>query len=189
MSDLFEVRQKTEEGAEWRGTINVSIDDEHHELSVRQLRDPEFWEVMSKVDTEELESLQDALPEEKMEAYQELQDKEDDLTDEEADRLAVLQDEVENADINIFDALSKETYDGLVTAAKYGVEPDESDIQRALANYTDDITEAYGSPTNDNARKYLNDKVIAPMIDRSTNFTSFAIGVKALGETLDGEGN
>jgi len=189
MSDLFEVREKTEAGADWRGTIDVSIDGDHHELTVRQLRDPEFWEVMSLIDMDELESLQSELPEEKMEEYQELQDKDDTLTDEEEDRLAALQEDVEAANVNIFDALSKETYDGLVKAAKYGVEPDERDIQRAMTEHVDTIVEKYGSATNENARTYLNDTVVAPMIDRSTNFTSFAIGVKALGETLGDEGN
>jgi alanyl-tRNA synthetase len=188
MSDLFEVREKTEKGAKWRGEIDVTIDDEHHSLSVRQLYDPEFWEVMSAIDMDELESLQSALPEEEMEEYEELQS-EDELTDKQKERLAELEREVENSDINIFDALSRETYEGLKVAAKYGVEADESDIQRALTEYATEIEEKYGGLTHDDARQYLNDNVIAPMIDKSTDFTSFAIGVKVLGETLDDEGN
>jgi hypothetical protein len=183
MSDLFEARAKTEQGAEWRGSINVSIDDEQHNLTVRQLRDPEQWEVMAKVDTDELEALQSELPEDKMEEYRELTEK-DNLDDEEEQRLENLQAEVEDSDLNLFDALSFETYEGLKQAAKYGVEPDESDVRRALKQHTGDIEDAYGGTRNEDAKQYLNDTVIEPMIERSTDFTSFAIGVKVLGETL-----
>ena len=188
MSDLFEVREKTESGANWRGDINVVIDDEHHDLTVRQLVDPEFWEVMSLIDTDELSELESALPEDKMEEYDDLQEK-DDLSGEEKERLNELESEIEDADINLFDTLSKDTYDGLVTAAKYGVEPDAEDVRYALANFTDEIDEMYGGTSNEDAEEYVNEQIIEPMIDRSTDFTSFAIGIKVVGETLDDEGN
>lgn len=189
MSDLFEAREKTEKGASWRGSINVSIDGEQHDLTVRQLRDPEFWEVMSQVNTDELEELQADLPEEKMEEFRELQNKGDELTDDEADRLDELQREVEEEDINLFEVLSFETYRGLQTAAKYGVEPDEDDIQYAMTNHADEIESDYGGLSRKNAVDYCNDHVIAPLIERSTDFTSFAMGVKCLGETLGDSGN
>ena len=138
MSDLFEVREKTERGAQWRGTISVTIDDEQKELTVRQLRDPEFWEVMSSIDTDEFENLQTELPEETMDEYEELQNK-DSLTEDERERLDDLQEEVENADVNIFDVLSRDTYEGLKQAAKYGVEPDEADVQTALTQHVNEI--------------------------------------------------
>lgn len=188
MSDLFEVRQKTEEGAEWRGDINVALDGEQKTLTVRQLRDPEFWEVMSKIDTDELEELQSNLPEDKMEEFRELQNA-DDLAEDEQERLEELQAEMEEQDINLFEELSYDTYQGIKTAAKYGVEPDESDIQRLLTEHTDEIAEKYGGTSHDHAIDYANDHIIEPMIERSTNFTSFAIGIKALGETLGDAGN
>lgn len=188
MSDLFEAREKTEKGAEWRGTINVDIDGDTHELSVRQLVDPEFWEVMTYVDTDELKDLQSSLPEDKMEEFRELQTKED-LTEAEEDRLQELTEEVESEEVNIFETLSFETYKGIKLAAEYGVEPDEEDIRLALTEHTGEINEMYGGTSNENAREYVNDHVIKPMIDRSTDFTSFAIGIRALGETLGEEGN
>lgn len=183
MSDLFEARAKTEQGAEWRGNINVSINGDQHDLTVRQLRDPEQWEVMAKVDTDELESLQSELPEEQMEEYRDLSEK-DNLNDDEEERLEELQAEVEESDINLFDTLSFETYKGLKQAAKYGVEPDEEDVRTALTEHTDAIAENYGGTSHDEAEQYVNDNVIEPMIENSTDFTSFAIGVKVLGETL-----
>ena len=184
MSDLFEARRKTEDAAGWRGTINVSIDgDETESLEVRQLFDPEFWEVMSQIDTDELEDLQADLPEDKMERFRELQNA-NDLSEEEEQEFADLQNEVEDEDIDIFGTLSFETYKGLKTAAKYGVVPDESDIQMALANHADTIAEEYGGTSHEDAEQYVQDHVIDPMIEESTNLASFAIGVKALGETL-----
>lgn len=183
MSDLFETREKTEKGVEWRGTINVDVDGDTQELTVRQLRDPEQWEVMSLVDLDELEALQSELPEDKMDELQELQEA-DTLSDDEESRLETLQAEVEEEDIDLFNTLSYETYKGLATAAKYGVEPDDADIRVALTDHADDIEDQYGNLSNESAKQYLNDAVVAPMIDDSTDFTSFAIGIKVLGETL-----
>lgn len=189
MSDLFEARRKTEDAANWRGTINVSIDGDGTEnLTVRQLYDPEFWEVMSQIDTDELEELQADLPEDKMERFRELQNA-DELSDEEDEELADLQAEVEEEDLNIFEVLSFETYQGIKTAAKYGVVPDEADIRTALADHTDEIAEQYGGTSHEDAEQFVNDHVVHPMIEESTNLASFAIGVKALGETLGDSGN
>lgn len=188
MSDLFKTRQKVEEGAEWRGDINVSIEGEQMNLAVRQLRDPEFWDVMSLVDTDELEALQEELPEEKMEEYRELRDS-DDLTQDEEDRLEALQDELENAEVNMFDIISTETFKGIQKSAKYGVEPDEEDKREALVENGNEIEEEYGRTTDEEAAKFINDKVIHPMIDRATGFASFTIGIKCLTETIGDTGN
>lgn len=188
MSDIFEVRKKAEEGASWRGEINVAIDGEQHELTVRQLRDPEFWEVMSMVDTDELKELQGEVPEEKMEEFRDLQQA-DDLDDDEEERLEKLQNEIEEEDIDLFEALSYETYQGIKKCAVYGVEPDESDIQRALSEHAGEIEDSYGGLSRENAEEYLNDHMIRPMMDDFTDFTSFTIGVKVFGETLDDSGN
>jgi hypothetical protein len=96
MSDLFQTRKKVEDGAKWRGEINISIDGETDTLCVRQLPDSEFWEVMSLIDTDELNELQESLPDEQMEEYQELKEKEG-LTDGEQNRLETLQAEIENS--------------------------------------------------------------------------------------------
>lgn len=188
MSDLFDVRQKVEEGAEWRGDITVAIDGEQKNLTVRQLRDPEFWEVMSQVDTDELEELQSELPEDKMEELRDLRES-DDLSDEEADRLEELQNEIEQEDINLFERISKETYEGLKQAAVYGVEPDGEDIQQALTQFTEEIREKYGGSSSEEARQYVNDHHIEPMMERSTDFVSFSVGIKVLTETIGDTGN
>jgi len=183
MSDLFETRAKTEKGIEWRGSINVDMDGDTHELTVRQLTDPEQWEVMSLVDLDELDELQSQLPDDKMDELRELQSA-DTLSDDDEDRLETLQAEIEDEDIDLFDALSFDTYKGLKEAAKYGVEPDDEDVRVALSEHTGKIREQYGDSSNESATQYINDQVITPMIEESTDFTSFAIGIKVLGETL-----
>lgn len=188
MSDLFETREKTEKGAQWRGEITISIDDVQMELCVRQLRDPEFWETMSLVDTDELENLQSALPEDKMEEFNELRDS-DNLTTEEEERQEALQTEIEEQDVDMFDTISMETFSGIQKAAKYGVEPDAEDKREALIEHGDEIEEQYGRTSDDEAEQYINDKVIHPMIDRATGFTSFSIGIKVLTETIGNRGN
>lgn len=192
MSDLFELRQKVEEGAKWRGSINVVIDDDSYELNVRQLRDPEFWEVMSQVDEDEIEDLQNKLSEElgeeKMEELQELRDKED-LTDDEEEKLQAMQTEMENQDINLFDTISLDTFNGLRQAAKYGVEPDQQDIQRILTQHGAEVDEMYGRATEDEARRWYNENELPALIDRCTNFVSFTIGIQVLGEAIGDTGN
>lgn len=189
MSDLFELRQKVEEGAQWRGSITVAMDGEQKELTARQLRDPEFWEVMSLVDTDEIEELQDQLPEEKMEELTNLRDKEGELDEDEESRLEALQEEIEEEDVDLFGILSSDTFQGIQQAAKYGVEPDQQDIQRVLTQHGGEIKEQYGVADEDSARKWANQHVIEPMIDRSTGFTSFTIGIKVLTESIGETGN
>lgn len=183
MSDLFETRQKVEEGAEWRGDITVSVDGETQELTVRQLNDPEFWEVMSQVDTDELEELQADLPEEKMEELDDLRSA-DELDADEEQRLEELQEEIEEEDFDLFDTISLDTYRGIQKAAIFGVEPDEQDVRYALAEHTEEINEKYGGTSSDEAREYVNDHIVKPMFENSTDFVSFSVGVKVLTETI-----
>lgn len=188
MSDLFGVRQKVEQGAKWRGTITVSIDGEQQELTVRQLRDPEFWEVMADIDTDELEALQDSLPEDKMEEFRELREA-DELDEEEQERLEALQTQIEEEEVDLFDVVSLDTYNGIQQAAIYGVEPDQEDIQRALTRHTEEIREKYGGSSSEEAQQYINDHQIRPMFNEATDFVSFAVGIKVLTETIGDTGN
>ena len=189
MSDLFETKQKAKEGIEWRGTIRVTIDGEEHELSVRQLRDPELTEVMDLIDREELQDLRGQLPEDDMEEYRELQDS-DELDEEEEERLAELEETLEEESGNVFDVLSKQTLEGLRLAAKYAVEPDEEDMQEAFMNRAAEIEKEYGVKVQEpeDVKPALQDD-IEYMIDNATGFMSFTIGIQCLVETAGDEGN
>lgn len=188
MSDLYETREKVEKGADWRGNIQVEIDGDVKDLTIRQLRDTEFWEVMSMIDTDELEQLQESIPEEVQDELEELQEA-DELTEEDEERLEELQSEMDEDSMDMFEVLSEETFKGLSQCAIYGVEPDGQDIQRTLTNRTKEVKKKYGGTSHEDARQYVNDHVITPMIENSTNFTSFSIGVRVFSETLDRMGN
>lgn len=187
MSDLHSVRQKVEEGANWRGTIRVELDGEEHELTIRQLRDPEFQEVMSLIDREELQELQSDMGDSDLEEYRELQQKED-LDDEERERLEELRGSLQESTGNIFDVLSDDTFDGIRRCAKYCVEPDEEDLREAFVDRAADIEAEYGVKvqTPEDVKPAIQDD-IEDMIDRSTNLASFTIGIQALVESIGKE--
>jgi hypothetical protein len=189
MSDLAAVDQKITEGAEWRGTIRVEIDDKEHELTVRQLVDPEFKEVMSLINRDELQELRGTLPDDAMETLRELRDK-DELTEDEEKELEQAQAAMDEAEVDIFDVISDETFEGIRRCAKYCVEPDEEDLHEAFENRAMQIERDYDIKVQrpEDVEPVLQDE-IETMIDNAVNMVSFTIGIQALVETVGGEGN
>lgn len=192
MSDLNKAYEKTKKGASWRGTAIVGKEDEEMELCVRQMKDTEFIDVMSCINTDEIEELQEMMPEDLIEEHDELTEK-DELSDVEQARLESLEEEIEDNAPDIMKHLSKETFEGLQLAAQYAVEPDDADMQEALLNHAREIEETSGYPNDvsspEHTRKWLKDKRIHPMIEDSTDFFSFELGMEALYATADEEGN
>lgn len=190
MSDFNEVKQKLREGEEWRGNIRVSIEGEEYDLTVRQLFDPEFEEVMDMVDRDELGQLREELPQDVLDDYHELRDKEEELTEEEEERMAELQDKLEEESPDIFDILSTSTFEGIRLAAKYAVVPDEEDLRQAFTERASEIEAEYGEKVQ------VPEDVFDPLkeemqerIDRATNFASVAMGMQSLMVTVEDEGN
>ena len=195
MSDFFEVREKTVEGAQWRGSISLTHETEEgiqveRQLTVRQLRDPEFFKVMKMIDRDELNELQDNMPKDLMNEYNELQDQEE-LDEEEVERLSELEDEIEAEAPNMFEVLSEETFNGIRKAGEYGVEPDPEDLRKILYEYADEVEEAYDvepkSDADDCVYNYFKEYLLPDMLDKSTDFQSFVIGMEVLVETMGGE--
>lgn len=189
MSDLSVAKQKLKEGADWRGTITVEIGGESVELTVRQLRDPEFEEVMGYIDRDELTELREQYPADKMEELRELRNA-DDLDPDDEQRKDELESEMEDVDVDIFKVLSQSTFNGIRQAAIYGVEPDDDDKQEAFKNRAHEIEREYGTKveTVDDVTEALQDEWEESVMN-ATNFTSFQIGMKVLTETVDTEGN
>lgn len=189
MSDLSTAKEKLKAGAEWRGTITVELDGDELELTVRQLRDPEFEEVMGHIDRDELQALKDEYPSDEMDELRDLQSA-DDLSDDEADRLAELEDEMADVDVNIFDILSDDTFGGIRKAAIYGVEPDEEDLEAAFRERARDIEAERGIKvkTPEDVRPVLQDEW-EDRVRNATDFASFRIGMEVLTETVGDEGN
>lgn len=189
MSDLQTVGQKLTEGAEWRGTIRVGVDGDEHELTIRQMKDPEWKGVRGDIDRDELQSLQDEMPSEKVEELDELRDK-DELSDEQAERFEELEEEVREESPDPLAVLSDETFNAIRQVAKYCVEPDEEDKREAFMDRADEIEREYNTKvqTPDDVEEALQDDIEA-MIDNSTNMASFTIGMQCLVETVGDEGN
>lgn len=190
MSDLNKLREKTTEGAQWRGTIRVNVMDEEMELTVRQLKDPEFFEVMSLIDRDELQKLRDQLPDDEMEEFRELQDATE-LSDEDRERFNELEELLEEESVDLFEVLSVDTFEGIRRCAKYAVEPDEEDIRETFMERASEIESEYGIrvQTAEDVLPAMQDD-IEEMIDNSTKFTSFTIGIQSLVQTVgEDEGN
>lgn len=198
MSDLHKLDQKVTQGRKWRGEIHVAFNGEEHTLKVRQLLDPEFREVLEKIDTEELEALKNDLPEDLTDEYRELSEKTDDLTEEEQDRLVELEEQLSSSE-NLFEKLSSDTLEAFRLCAKYAVVPDDEDIEKAFNNYdyVSQVEDEYGinvSTPNDlynpaadglpnKSAGPLKDK-IGVMIDSMTQFASISVGMYAFRETM-----
>jgi len=190
MSDLFSVREKTEKGKKWRGEITIPDDGESNTLTVRQLVDTELWEVKSYIDFDELSSLDENedIDQDKLDELRELTESDDELSDEEEERLSELEEELDSG-FDILDSISMDTFIGIKKTAKYCVEPDNNDVVQVMNDHAAEIEDRYGTATQENAVKYANEEIVKPMIDDSTDLTSFMIGIKALEETLGDEGN
>lgn len=189
MSDLHTVGKKLEEGANWRGTIRVSIGGEEHELTIRQLKDPEWKEVRGQIDRDELQELREEMPQEEMEELQELRGKEE-LDEDEQQRFEELEELVREEAPDPLAVLSDETFNAIRQTAKYAVEPDEEDKRQAFMERADEIEREYKTKvqTPEDVEEALQDE-IEEMIDKSTNMASFTIGMQALVETVGDEGN
>ena len=191
MSDLSKLTQKTKQGKEWRGTITVEDDGEEMDLTIRNLVSPEVEEVFRLIDRDELNQLQEELPQDEMEERRELlATDEEERTDEEQERLDELNEELRGEHMKLFDILSDETFKGIRKAAKYAVVPDDDDMRDALRNRAHEIEEEYGSRVSkpEDTFDFLKDE-LEWVIDNSTRFVGFQVGMKVLRETGGDEGN
>lgn len=192
MSDLFKAVDKTREGKDWRDTITLEHDGDELEFCIRQMKDGEFYEVMSRIDRDEIEELQDSLPQDLVEEYEGLQSMDSDERSEEGtERMHELEEEIEEKSPDFLDYLSTETFNGIRQAAKIAVEPDDEDMQLALREHARQIEEETGRDVREpeDTRQWLKDNKIAYIIDESTDFLSFALGMECLMATADEEGN
>lgn len=185
MSDLHVLREKTAKGKDWRGTIRVMLEDQEIELTVRQLTDPEMFEIMSMVDMQELKSLRGDLPEDELERFYDLQDK-DELTEDEEEEFSELEEQLNEKSANLFEELSRETFKGIVKCAEYCVEPDAEDLKHYFMDdgWVAQKEKEYGEiKTPEDCYEPLKDD-LGEDINAMTNFTSFNIGIMALMESV-----
>jgi len=187
MSGFSKAKAKLKKGSDWRGEITVDIDGETVTLCVRQLTDPEMEEVMALFDRDEIEELRDEYPDDVREELDELRDK-DELSAEEEERRSELQDEMEDAGVDVFGVLSEDTFEAVRLAAVYGVEPDAEDMQHAMRERAHEIEKEYGTQVQqpEDTRDALKDEW-AERVYNATDFVSFEIGMECLTATVGNE--
>ena len=188
MSDLYKLRQKATEGKAWRGSINVQVDGDDLELAVRQLTDPEFYEVMSLIDIDEVsgDAMAD-MPDDELERYNELV-MADELSDEEAEEMAELEELLADSSGNMFQEISQDTFEGILLCAEYAVEPTDEDLMAFFDDHEwlSQIEDEHGVTikTPDDCHEYVKSD-LQDIIRNLTDFSSFNIGIQALIETID----
>jgi len=203
MSDVLQAMEKAEEGAEWRGNIRADIDGEVHDLTIRQLFDPEARKVESLIDTTVLREIREAIPDDVKDEYEDLQEK-DDLDDDEEDRLRELTQQMNEAKEEVG------TPDGFFKAVRFAARkalvPDEDDVHEALAdpefvryvedeydvgrvNEPEDLYDPDKEGPVEGHPGPLKDHIQKTLIDRATDGASYQIGMKVLEESLEEEGN
>lgn len=196
MSDLIGFGGKVQQGSEWRGQIDVSIEGETYELTIRQLYDPEMRQVMELLDFEELEALGEQIEDSELwDRYEELeaiaQDDDAELTDEQAREYEQVQHRLEDEGDMLFDELSGDTYKGLRLCAKFAVVPDREDVSDLLTDeeMINELEDEYDERvrTRDDARRVLN-QYYDDMLDRTTGMTSYMVGLQALMEQAEDSG-
>lgn len=192
MSDFDRVREKLMRGADWRGTIQVTIDGEEHELTIKPLTEEDFWEIKGSINQDEIDELRENLPEEKLTEYRELQGQ-DELTDEESERLEELETFLKEEAPDPTEVLSIETFRAIKLAAKKAVVPSEEDKRAAFAERAAEIEEEHGvavrQPEDVEEPLKKEAEEMIEMASVRTGFAAFTIGMQALFESVGDEGN
>lgn len=126
--DWITARRKINEGTDWRGTANVTIDGAAKEIGFRLLSESEFLELKRVIPLSELQEYEEDEQTEAEQRLQELQAK-DDLDADEERELESLQEQVAAMQDSIEDALGSEAYDKIMWAGRKAIMPTDDDIQ------------------------------------------------------------
>lgn len=210
MSDLLQVDRKVQEGADWRGTVDVSFGEKEtvteggeekevsvtYELTHRQLTEQEFGEAVDRVGADNFEEKITSLEEntgdlnhDELEEIRKLSQQDpESLSEEERDRVESM---MKTSDVGgLFTMMDPDMINGLHYAAKKGVVPDEEDVKKALNMSPPEMQEAFGEMVKDEDEMWdkLNDRV-EKMVDNSVGFTAYSIGLEVLFSSMDDEGN
>jgi hypothetical protein len=199
MSEYFKSREKLIQGNNWRGTIDVEIDDESYEWTVRQISDDEYFDVISDIDRDSLSQFRDDIDEDKLEEFRELRDR-DDLDDDEQERHDELREELEDTDI--LDRIDDDTFNAIRRAGMYGVVPSEDEVNhvmsltfeeqdRLFSEHKDKVPEIVHDGNVRIQSRDVGEKVVKEDIKErlrnATDFLSFEVGMQVLKKTMDTE--
>lgn len=204
MSDLLTLHEDTIAGDSKRYTKEISIGDAAYEVTYRQARDGEMTPFHSVVDEEEREKWEevqsevdtDDMAEEDLKRLQKLQTKQQNgrLSDDEQDELESLREETKGMQKLMQLIISnEETVAALKEVAKTVVVPDEDDIDDILGMTPDTQQERFGAYATDeeSAKELYNDTILPEIVERSTNYSSVALGLQGvfIGQSGDNDPN
>lgn len=184
-------RRKINEGTDWRGTANVSIDGQTHEIGFRLLNESEYLDVKRVVPLSELKDYQDENESDAEERLRELAGK-DELTEAEEEELEDLQGEVASMQDQIEDALGTEAFNKILWAGKQTVMPTEDDIRDVL-----DMPPTQQREILPHVPDYLDEETVEELlkqdmeeqIENQPYLIKFTIGMQAFLETTRVLGN
>lgn len=198
MSDLFDVHKKVQQGDQWRGTVEVNIEDEPLEVQIRSLYTRDEWpRVKDMMDFESLQEtlqeLQDEfsdLDEETRERFKELREI-DDRSEAEQAEFEELSDELEVYQRAIFELVSENNVKALYEAARCAIVPDSEDVDMVMEMSFKEQEEMFDdrAQTRGEARELLKETLVEDIVSKDTSFAAFSIGLEAFFETLGGQGN
>ncbi len=187
-SGALKLRNKIQEGRNWRETVSLRIDDEKIEIKVRQLEDPEFWKVKEKINEDKMEEIGNNIDQEKVNKYDELSEKEE-LTDQEKQEFDKLETQIENEILSAINDFDMDTFEGIVDAGKYGVVIDQESIDEVGSMTPAEQKDMFGETfkNGEEIRKFLKDD-LQHQIEHATNLVSFLLGMTVLDATTEDEG-
>lgn len=203
MSDWAKVRRTAIEGVKNRKTVEVEYEGETVEFTVRQLLDPEYFDVMSDINLEHLMDLQGDITQDEAERMLELIEI-DDRTDEEESELEDLKAKAGDVNESFFDVVDDDTYQALRRCAMYVIVPDHEDVIEMFQDgqFVSYVEEEYGVEVKrpedlyDPEKDIDPDKWAGPMKDemrktlnRMGRMQSFNIGLEVFMSTLEDMGN
>lgn len=95
------------------------------------------------------------------------------------------------SDANTFALYDKDLVAGTHFAAEKGIEPDDEDVTEVLNMSPSNQKQRFGRiiQNDEKARTVLQEQVISTIIERSSGWTAYEIGLNILFESLDGEKN
>lgn len=204
MSDLLSLHEDTVEGDSQRYERSLSIGETEYQVTYRQARDGELSSFHAVVDEEERQKWKDAreetetddMDEADLKRLQKLQTKKQNgrLNDEEEAEFEQLQEETKGMQkIMRLIISNSEAVAALKDVAKTVVVPDDADIQEICSMTPDVQQDRFGGyATNEDEAKALYDEVILPdIVDRSTNYSSVALGLQGafIGQSGDANPN
>lgn len=194
MSEWAELRNQIQQGADWRGTVNVPVGDETFEITYRLLTESERQSLLPRIDMKSLVEHREEGQSDAEEVVEDLQSA-DDLSEAEEEQLQEAQMDLARQRADLIDALGAETFEAIRDAGRIGIVPDEEDVSQVMEEPIAESRERFGPiddvPDAPETRAEAREAVVAEMdhwLEQSPYPVKFTVGQEVFAAT-QGEGN